>query len=163
MDDDKKSSALDVAIRLLAGRAHSRSELENKLRKRGFDAEDISKTIQRLDQLKLTDDRAFAGNCMTSMARRRPEGKLKTRARLKQKGLSDEIINEAIATSDQKTLCLCAAEKKLRTLSGPPEAKKKKLIAFLFNRGFDWETIRETVDMVMGEESDRSAGSDVSD
>jgi regulatory protein len=150
MDENKKSSALDTAIRLLAGRAHGRAELEAKLRKKGFDADAISKALARLDELGLTDDRAFAQSCMTGMARRRPEGRLKTRARLKQKGLPDEIIDEAITSFDQAALCRAAAEKRIRTLTGPSEQKKKKLIAFLKNRGFDWETIRETVEHVTG-------------
>lgn len=154
MDENKKSSALDTAIRLLAGRAHGRAELEAKLRKKGFDTDAISKALGRLDELGLTDDRAFAQSCMTGMARRRPEGRLKTRARLKQKGLPDEIIDEAITGFDQATLCRAAAEKRMRTLSGPPEQKKKKLIAFLKNRGFDWETIRETVEQVTGEKDE---------
>jgi regulatory protein len=156
MDEEKKSSALDQALRLLAGRAHGRAELEGKLKKRGFEADAIAKAIAKLDALGLTDDRAFAQSCMSGMARRRPEGKLKTRARLKQKGLNDEIINEAISRHDQATLCFSAAEKKLRTLSGTPELKKKKLITFLKNRGFDWDSIRETVELVMGGESDGS-------
>lgn len=150
MDENKKSSALETAIRLLAGRAHGRAELEAKLRKKGFDAAAISKALERLDQLGLTDDRAFAQSCMTGMARRRPEGKLKTRARLKQKGLPDDIIDEAITAIDQPALCRAAAEKKMRVLSGPPELKKKKLITFLKNRGFDWETIKTTVVQVVG-------------
>lgn len=154
MDENKKSSALETAIRLLAGRAHGRAELEAKLRKKGFDAAAISKALERLDELGLTDDRAFAQSCMTGMARRRPEGRLKTRARLKQKGLPDEIIEEAITGFDQAALCRAAAEKKMRTLTGPPEQKKKKLIAFLKNRGFDWETIRETVEQVTGEKDE---------
>ena len=154
MDEQKKSSALDQAIRLLSGRAHGRAELEAKLKKRGFEADAISKALERLDQLGLTDDRAFAQSCMTGMARRRPEGKLKTRARLKQKGLPDEIIDEAITVYDQSALCRSAAEKKLRTLSGPPELKKKKLITFLKNRGFDWETIRETLKLVTNDEDE---------
>jgi regulatory protein len=154
MDEQKKSSALDQAIRLLSGRAHGRAELEAKLKKRGFEADAISKALERLDQLGLTDDRAFAQSCMTGMARRRPEGKLKTRARLKQKGLPDNIIDEAITAIDQPALCRAAAEKKMRVLSGPPEQKKKKLITFLKNRGFDWETIRETVKLVTGDEDE---------
>jgi regulatory protein len=156
MDEGKKSSALDHAFRLLAGRAHGRAELEAKLKKKGFDSESISKALERLDELGLTDDRAFVQSCMTSMARRRPEGKLKTRARLRQKGLPDKIIDEAITNCDQAELCRSAAEKKLRTLAGPPDQKKKKLITFLKNRGFDWETIRETMELVMMEESDGS-------
>lgn len=156
MDEGKKSSALDHALRLLAGRAHGRTELESKLKKKGFDPESIAKAIARLDELSLTDDRAFAQSCTASMARRKPEGRLKTRARLKQKGLPDNIIDEAVNGCDQTELCRSAAEKKLRTLSAPPDQKKKKLITFLKNRGFDWETIRETVKLVLGEESDRS-------
>ena len=154
MDEGKKSSALDTAIRLLAGRSHGRAELEAKLKKKGFEADAISKALQRLDELGLTDDRAFAQSCMAGMARRRPEGRLKTRARLKQKGLPDTIIDEAITGFDQAALCRAAAEKKLRTLGGSPELKQKKLIAFLKNRGFDWETIRETVKRVTGNEEE---------
>jgi regulatory protein len=156
MDEGKKGSALDHAFRLLAGRAHGKAELEAKLKKKGFDTESVAKAIARLDELGLTDDRAFAQNCMASMARRKPEGRLKTRARLRQKGLPDNIIDEAVTGFDQTELCRAAAEKKARTLCCPPDQKKKKLITFLKNRGFDWETIRETVELVMSEEPDES-------
>jgi regulatory protein len=152
MDEKSRKAALELAVRLIAARSHSRHELKEKLEKRGFDSESITRTLERLDQLRLLDDRAYAGSCMTSMARRRPEGKLKSRARLKQKGLSDEIIDEAISGSDQAALCLSAAEKKMRILSGSPELKKKKLIAFLQYRGFDWETIQETVKIVTSDQ-----------
>lgn len=144
-DDRSRKAALDQAVRLLSGRAHGRAELESKLKKKGFDPESIASVMERLEQLRLLDDRAFAGSCMASQARRRPEGKFKTRARLKQKGLSDEIIEETIAGYDQTELCRNAAERKLRTLSGPPETIRKKLFTFLRNRGFDWSTIKETV------------------
>lgn len=154
-DDRSRKAALDQAVRLLSGRAHGRAELESKLKKKGFDPESIASVMERLEQLRLLDDRAFAGSCMASQARRRPEGAFKTRARLRQKGLSDEIIDETIAGYDQAELCRNAAERKLRTLSGPPETVKKKLHAFLKNRGFDWETVRDTVELVTA--SDRSA------
>ncbi|NTU53127.1 MAG: recombination regulator RecX [Chlorobiaceae bacterium] len=145
MDEKRSKAALELAVRLLSGRAHSRYELEIKLKKKGFDEDAIVKTMERLDQLKLLDDRAFASSCMSSIARRCPEGKLKTRFRMKQKGLSTEVIDEVLASTDQLALCQAAAEKKLRTLSGPPETIKKKLITFLINRGFDWETIRKVL------------------
>lgn len=148
MADNDRKAALELAVRLLADRAHSRHEIESKLRKKGFDTETIVAVTARLDQLSLIDDRAFAGAYTTSLARRRPEGKHKTKARLRQKGLSDEIIDETLSSSDQQALCLAAAEKKRRTLSGPPEVIKKKLTTFLINRGFDWDTIRETVKKV---------------
>jgi regulatory protein len=148
MDEKRSSAALNQALRLLAGRAHGRSELEAKLKSRGFAPEAISKTIEKLEQLKLIDDRVFAGNCIESMARRRPEGRIKTKARLKQKGLSEEIVDEMMGSYDQMKLCTSAAEKKMRSLSGTPEAKKKKLLTFLRNRGFDWQTINQALAML---------------
>ncbi|NTU57493.1 MAG: recombination regulator RecX [Chlorobiaceae bacterium] len=145
MDEKKKSAALNQALKLLATRAHSRSELEAKLKSRGFDPEAVLKAVERLEQLKLIDDRAFAGSCMESMGKRRPEGRIKTRIRLKQKGLSEEIVDEMMGSYDQMMLCAAAAEKKMRTLSGTPEAKRKKLLTFLKNRGFDWQTISQTL------------------
>lgn len=145
MDEQNSKAALELAVRLLSGRAHSRRELEIKLKKKGFGTEAIEKTMQRLDQLRLLDDQAFAESCMTGMARRRPEGTLKSRFRLKQKGLSNELIDEVLASTDQQALCHAAAEKKMRTLAGSTETKKKKLITFLINRGFEWETIKKVV------------------
>ena len=71
MDDGKKSSALDLAIRLLAGRSHGRAELEAKLKRKGFETDAITKALEKLDELGLTDDRAFAQSCISGMARRR--------------------------------------------------------------------------------------------
>ncbi|NTW51893.1 MAG: recombination regulator RecX [Chlorobiaceae bacterium] len=145
MDEKKWVAALNQAVRLLAVRAHSRAELEGKLKGRGYEPEAILKAMERLEQLKLIDDRTFAGNCMESLARRRPEGRIKTQARLKQKGLSEEIVDEIMVGYDQLKLCTTAAEKKMRSLSGTPEAKRKKLLTFLKNRGFDWPTISQTL------------------
>jgi regulatory protein len=155
MDDKKKSAALNQAVRLLANRAHSRSELEVKLKSRGHTAEAISMAMDRLEQIKLIDDRAFAGNAMESLAKRRPEGKLKTVARLKQKGLSEEIVEEMMDGYDQLKLCTSAAEKKMRSLSGTPEAKRKKLLTFLRNRGFDWQSINQTLSQLGTPQEDK--------
>jgi len=35
----------------------------------------------------------------------------------------------------------------MRSLSGTPEARRKKLETFLRNRGFDWSSISETLSM----------------
>ncbi|HHE08128.1 MAG TPA: recombination regulator RecX [Chlorobaculum parvum] len=157
-EDKSRKAAFNCAVRLLSARDHGRAELENKLKKKRFTQEAIASVMERLGQLNLLDDRTFAGSCMAGIARRRPEGKFKTRARLKQKGLSDAIIEETIASYDQSELCRTAAERKLRTLNGPPETIRKKLYTFLKYRGFDWATIRETVNTVIsGEEPGRSA------
>jgi regulatory protein len=154
MKDNTYQEALQSVFRYLAQRAHSRAELKTKLKRQGFDTTVIDKALERLEQLKLIDDRGFAKSAMEAMERRRPEGQLKTRFRLKQKGVSDEIIDELQRSQDPAALCRAAAEKKMRSLSGTPETKRKKLLTFLRNRGFDWNTIQGTLSGMASPESE---------
>jgi regulatory protein len=148
MSDRTFDDAVRYSIRLLGLRAHGRSELYAKLKKKGFKPAVVEAAIARMESLGLIDDRSFAAGFVESMSRRRPEGKLKTRARLLQKGLSEEVAEEMLTGYDPAAMCRAAAEKKMRTLTGPHETKLKKLETFLRNRGFDWQTIKETVDIV---------------
>ena len=148
MSERTLDDAVRKSIRLLELRAHGRSELSAKLRKHGFKPEIIDGAIARLESLGLIDDRSFAASFVESLSRKKPEGKLKTRARLLQKGLPEEVVEEMLAGYDPAAMCRTAAEKKMRTLTGPPETKLKKLETFLRNRGFDWQTVKETVNQL---------------
>jgi len=152
MPDKTVQDAVRDSIKLLGPRAHSRAELVAKLRKKGFESDTIDEAILKLESLGLIDDRSFAAGCVESLARRRPEGQRMAKVRLMRKGLSEEVIEEALRNYDAPGMCLAAAEKKMRSLSGTPETKQKKLITFLRNRGFDWSTIRETVEKLTGDE-----------
>ncbi|NTU68129.1 MAG: recombination regulator RecX [Chlorobiaceae bacterium] len=146
MTDRTLEEAVRSAIRLLALRAHGRAEISSKLKKKGFDPSIIDVALAKLESLGLIDDRSFAASFVESMSRRKPEGRMKARARLLQKGLAEEMVEEMLAGYDAEAMCRAAAEKKMRTLTGPPETKLKKLETFLRNRGFDWQTIKETMD-----------------
>ena len=59
MNSNSNKSALEVAIKLLAGRDFSRNEMEKRLARRGFDEIDIQQTIQKLlksDYIVETED-----------------------------------------------------------------------------------------------------------
>lgn len=162
-NDRMLQDAVRDAIRLLGLRAHGRKELAAKLKKKGFETQIIEAAIARLESLGLIDDRAFAAGCVESLSKHRPEGKAKARLRLLQKGLPEELIEETLREYDSPAMCLAAAQKKMRSLTGTPETKRKKLETFLRNRGFDWESIKQAVAQVPGrelDEFDRSDGLD---
>ncbi|NEX13544.1 MAG: regulatory protein RecX [Prosthecochloris sp.] len=144
--DDKK--AFDLAIRLLGEREHSRKEIITKLERRKFSEAAIDKTLERLDQLGLIDDRSFAEHFVGSRSRKKPSGKYKLRYELFQKGISETIIDEVLSDYDSSAHCLDAAMKKFPFLKGDDHYKRKKLYAFLANRGFDSHSIRETLDQI---------------
>ena len=145
-DDDKK--AFDLAIRCLGNREHSRKEIITKLEQRRFSPEDVEKTLERLDELGLLDDRSFAANYVGSKARKTPSGRYKLSHELRQKRIPDEIIEEVLSEYDSNAHCLNAALKKLPFLKGDDHYRRKKMHVFLINRGFDSQTIRETLDQL---------------
>lgn len=157
MRDNTVQDAVRDGIKLLGLRAHSRAEIITKLEKKGFDGDTVEAAIGKLESLGLIDDRTFASACMESMARRRPEGRMMARVRLMRKGVSEEVVDETLRDYDARGLCLAAAEKKMRSLSGTHETKRKKLITFLKNRGFDWPTIQDTVEQLLGGQQDQLA------
>jgi regulatory protein len=148
MTDKTIQEAVRDAIRFLGLRAHGGAELAAKLKKKGFEAETVDAAISRLESLGLIDDKGFAAGFMESLAKRKPEGRFRARARLLQKGLSEELVDDVLRDYDAAAMCMAAAEKKMRSLSGTPEARRKKLETFLRNRGFDWSSISETLSML---------------
>jgi len=137
------ASAMAFALKLLGLRSHSREELERKLLKKGYPTESIEPVLEKLTKQGVLDDKIFGMEVIKSRSRRKPSGKLKMRAELRKKGVSEPIIEELLNEYEGVELCHRAAEKKIGALHGVTEAeKKKKLGIFLHNRGFEWQEIQ---------------------
>ena len=148
MIENTDKEAFDLAIRYLGNREHSRKEIIVKLERKKFNQEAIETALNRLDELGLLDDRSFAMNYVGSRSRKKPLGRYKLRYELLQKGIAEEVIDEVLNEYDSSTHCLDAALKKLPFIKGDERYRRKKLHAFLMNRGFDSQTIRETLDQI---------------
>ena len=148
MTENSDKKAFELAIRYLGNREHSRKEIITKLERRQFSPEAIAKTLERLDELGLLDDRSFALNYIGSKSRKKPSGRYKLRHELLRKGVSEEVIEEVLSAYDSSSHCLDAALKKLPFLKGDDRYRRRRLHAFLMNRGFDSQTIRQTLDQI---------------
>ncbi|NTV92547.1 MAG: recombination regulator RecX, partial [Chlorobiaceae bacterium] len=134
------------AMRVLALRSHSREELLRKLLKKNFSIPIANATIERVEALKLIDDEAFARELISSRSRKRPQGKIKMRAELSGKGVSETVIADLLRDYDSTMLCYQAGRKKLANLRGADSAAvRSKLERFLYNRGFEWNSIEQTI------------------
>ncbi|ABB23294.1 recombination regulator RecX [Pelodictyon luteolum] len=155
--ESSQSLASAHAFKLLGLRSHSQMELETKLKKKGFEGAHIAGAIERLKELKLIDDRAFAEEFLRSRSRMKQAGRMKLRMELRKRGISDAIIDVLLKSHDTSAPCLEAAKKKMRALgSSPGVREKEKLVRFLQGRGFMWEEIRETLQVLMPGSGGRS-------
>lgn len=142
-DKDRRRTAYDQALGLLARREHSARELKTKLRAGGQAGEDAERAIERLREQHYQDDGRFAA----SLARRRAEqgyGPARIHAELKSHGLADAAIRAAIAATEADWRANAAAQLRCHVGAKPVRdaAERAKRAAFLLRRGFDAATVR---------------------
>ncbi len=139
-------SVMGFALKLLGLRNHSCMELEKKLLKKGYPRESVDQVLEKLKGQGVMDDIVFGNELIRSRSRRKPSGKVRMRAELRNKGVADSIIGTLLQEYDSEELCYRAAEKKIGSVRGNTEASRKnKLEVFLRNRGFEWHDIQNVL------------------
>ncbi len=148
------------ALDYLSRRLHSSMELRRKLMQKGYPKETIEEVIKKMRSLKYLDDRKYAELLVNESINLRHEGTQKIRARLMEKGITKEIIQEVlsigeVASFEDENIKLIA-DKKLFALKKRFTDKKavtQKLTAYLLSKGFSYQTIRNYL-RITDQESD---------
>lgn len=146
----------EACLQLLAVRQRSRAELTQRLRRKGFDSAHIEPVLDRLTEVQLIDDVAFARTWVQSRHSYSGKGRRALAAELRAKGVERSIAVAALEQVDDASEERRAHElvgKRLRTMamSGAgdrsPDANLRKLAAMLARRGYPqevaWRVIRE--------------------
>ena len=154
---DAREAALQKALRLLGHRARSVEEVRKNLEKHEIPAGIIEETIARLEREKLIGDANFAKEWVENRSTFRPRGKRALSYELRQKGLSDTVIQEALDEEvDEKALALKAARIHARKLKGLEWNKfREKLGGHLGRRGFGFDVILPVTRRVWEETQDQ--------
>jgi regulatory protein len=148
MDAQLYRDAYYAAGRLLDYRMRTRSELDQRLLKKGYPEKVVAKVIGKMSELGLIDDSRFADAFIASKIAGKPIGKRELERGLREKGISKEAAQAAVLqVSDDDTqleLAIQAAKTKMRSLRKfEPRKRQEKLVAFLARRGFDWDVIKK--------------------
>ena len=115
------------------------------------DAEAADRVVAALVKDRFVDDRRYAAAFAREKAALQGWGAIKIRFQLRGKGVSDEIITEALQEIDpakaSSKLDKLAAER-YRLLKDDPQCKLKLLTAIL-SRGYGYDEVEEAVSRVM--------------
>lgn len=146
-DDAKKAKA--YCLRLLKYRQKSEQEIRRKLEEKGFSAVVVEETAAFLRKSGFVDDKLFARLWVQSRMRR-PLGRLRLRAELKEKGIRPEWIEEALVQGledyDEKETIRQLVRQKLDKMKGLEDEKKKtRLYGYLVRRGFPQGLVIEAI------------------
>ena len=156
---DAVDRAVSAAMRALDQRMQTSQELRTRLRGKDFEPATIDAALEKLAANGYLNDERFAELWIENRLAHRPRGKRMLEQELRQKGIDREIVQDTVAGMeiDDRAAALDLANKRLKSVQGlKPEEQKKKLTGILARRGFDYGTIRATLEVVLGEPHDDS-------
>jgi regulatory protein len=129
------------ALRLLSVRPRSRRELESRLLRAGFPAEEVVAELGRLEAVGLVDDEEFARQVVEHELTVRRSGRRAIVSRLAGKGVErgtiDLALAEAVPEADEERALSLAQGRAARLGGLAPEQAFSRLVAFLARRGYD--------------------------
>lgn len=137
---EMRVNAHEAALRLLASRPRSETEMKTRLAMRGFPPDAIEAEIERLRAAGLLDDTKFAAAWVEDRKRLAPRGKRMLRYELLGRGISPEAAEQVTADVDDFAVALELARQRARRAPRDSyEAFAAKVGGFLRRRGFDYE------------------------
>jgi regulatory protein len=162
---DRAEQARALCLRLLTARARTRSELEDRLAKRGYPNEVSAQVLDRLAQVGLIDDEDFAEQWVRSRRLHAGKGKRALAAELRHKGVDNEVITAALAGIDagaERTRAEQLVRDKLRREKlgdpGDRDAENKvarRLVGMLARRGYSQTMALDVVTAELANERER--------
>lgn len=132
-----EASLAEVAVRLLARREHSRRELRIKLEARGFDPTAILPALDELERQGLLSEARFVESYVRSRCEK-GFGPLRIAAELRERGVSDTLIDRHLDPGDPRWLSRARAAHARRYPGGATGDRKERArrVRFLAGRGF---------------------------
>jgi regulatory protein len=151
--EDALESAYQRALLVLSYRPRSEVEVQRKLTDAGFDEAVRQAVLTRLRNAGLVGDEQFAQIWIENRQTFRPRSKRMLTAELRQKGVSDEAIEQALESAvDDETTAYESAVRYARKLAHVDwETFRKRLSGYLGRKGFGYETVATTIRRVWGE------------
>jgi regulatory protein len=146
------------ALAYLARREHSAAELREKLAKKDFEAADVGAVLGELAKRGWQSDRRFTEYFISARLRAHAEGSVAIRAKLRQKGITKELIEEYLQerngdiqvglTKVYQKLYI-SEKKRLKKKLGETELKEKDLVSSvikkLMQRGYPYPEIKRLI------------------
>jgi regulatory protein len=145
-----RQKAMNTAVRILTNRDHSKYELKQKLKQRGFESEVIGAVMAACERLDYINDPRTAHLYILQL-KRKCFGKRYIRMALKKKRLTGAVVEnlllENYSEADERENAVKMLEKKRETVDPEADLKKRreKLYRFLYSRGFSKDLITNLI------------------
>jgi regulatory protein len=151
ISDSEYRKAYASALRILARRSHSVSELRTKLKQKKHTNDAVNKVFDKLVELNYLNDEKFAEEYIEYAVRTKKFGSIRISHELRKRGINRDLIDKSLAGRDEEIFqnnAASLAEKKLNTLNVDNLEKEKirhKLFSYLQQKGYTSDIIYQVL------------------
>lgn len=154
-EPDAHDVARQIVLKQLTNAPKSRSQLEQVLARKGCDPDVATRVLDRMEEVGLVDDEAYAGMLVRSQQVGRGLARRALAQTLRQKGVSDElaeaVLDDEVDPAAEEDRARSLVEKRLRRLHGLDRTvQMRRLAGMLARKGYPSEVsmrvIREALD-----------------
>jgi regulatory protein len=152
LSEKTERPAMARAGKWLTIRPRTEKELRDRLADGGFDGDEIDGAIDRLKELRLVDDDAFADQWIAERATRKGLSDRGLRAELAKKGVDPVTVDEALVRAGLDELARAtdlASSRAPKIVDLPLPAQAARLQGMLLRRGFTAEVAEAAVRAVL--------------
>lgn len=155
LKSDEFEVAYQKATRMIGYRQKTTQEIKQKLQQKGFEHQVIDQVLGRLQRAKLLQDQVYARSWVENRNELHPRSQRQIRYELKQKGVPDHMIDNALTESAQdEELAQKAAEQYARKIDSTDRVLfSRRMTSFLARRGFSYEIARSVVQTLIHREN----------
>ncbi|MCL5435351.1 MAG: RecX family transcriptional regulator [Patescibacteria group bacterium] len=145
---------LNRALRFLSFRPRSEKEVMDYLKKKQVDELNSQKIIDKLKEHKFLNDEEFAKWWIEQRTLIKPRAWRIIKLELRAKGIDDDVIqNSEFKIQNDLETAVKLAQKRLPRYKNLPKLEiYQKLGRCLVSKGFDWETVKKSIDEVFSKE-----------
>lgn len=137
---DPESVARSICLRLLDTSPRTRAQLSAALRRRNVPVDAAESVLDRLIEVGLVDDTAFAGAWVESRHRGRGLARRALAAELRRRGVGSETIDGAVAALDAdeeaSTARRLVDQRLARTVGLPGSVRARRALGVLARKGY---------------------------
>ena len=149
---DAIAVAVDQSVRFLSYRPRSVEEIRRYLQQKKVDAVAIEAAIAQLEKLGYVDDLAFARFWVSNRDEFRPKGPLALRQELRQKGISNAIVDQVLADVDFTDAAERVARQLVKRLANADRRTfQTRMYEHLARRGFTSDTVQDVIALLLEE------------
>ncbi len=143
-----------TAMSYLSYKDRSRREVIRKLKEKGYSKEVTKQTLKFLISYGYINDLEFSKKYVKQRVGVKGYGKFKVVRELREKGISDEIIESVTENivDKEEEMALTLGKKKARGLDLEEYKDKQKLFAYLQRRGYSFEIIKRVIEKIKSSE-----------